>query len=174
MPLAEPNRLASTLPVTVLTRPRLRPAGDWQPFCEGPGYFSIPDGCEASIRIKAIDDTILLTLVEELLGCTAVIDLNLAENRKITDKGLAHLARLTWLESLNLSSCSLSNNGLASLAVLARLERLNISFCNRLTDPALKHLRSLRHLTYLDVQGCVKLTHAGLIRLNRKDLVINR
>ena len=100
--------------------------------------------------------------------------LDLSENRNITNEGLARLKVLTQLTGLNLSSCSISSSGINHLRDLTHLETLNLSFCNRLNDPALKTLESMRNLTFVDIQGCLGITKGGLSRVRRRSLVIYR
>ncbi|MDD5368465.1 MAG: leucine-rich repeat domain-containing protein, partial [Anaerolineaceae bacterium] len=159
------QRFSTTLPVIVSVRAVGGGLDDWRELDRGPGYFTIPSGQEASVRAKNIDDDDLDVLAHELAACRAVIDLILAENRKVTDEGLPALAALPWLFSLNLSSCSLSNTGMPALEALSGLRRLNLSYCNRITDLGLKSIRNLPNLEYLDLQGCVKITHGGIARL---------
>jgi len=170
-------RFESTLPITVL----IRPAGmeredggpdDWQVLDEGPGIFRIPAGNEVGVRYKSGDDRGLGALVAELEDLAPLRYLNLGENRKITDGGLARLAPLTRLEWLNLSSVDITSKGLAHLAVLPNLQVLDLSYCNRLTDEAVKPLRSLTRLRYLNLQACFKMTMSGMKRLERRGLTI--
>lgn len=155
----------------------IRPAeirGDWQDFDQGPGSFTIPQGYEACVRIKNIDDDVLQALVAELAECPAVTCLNLAENRKVTDASLQRIARLGWLVELNLSSCDLTDHGLAWLKELKNLRVLNLSYCNRLSGRGLKHLRELTNLVYLDLQGCPRINHAAIVKMtSRKGLTIH-
>ncbi len=167
-----PERFSSTLPILTLTRPR--DSQDWAELDRGPGYFTIPDGQEAGVRLFDADDSALATLIGEIKGVQSITYLNLAEGRKVSDAGLRLLAGLPQLETLNLSSTGITSTGMVVLAALTRLERLDLSFCNRITDPGLKSLRSLPNLEYLDVQGCVKLTQGGLARMNRPRLTIHR
>ncbi len=172
--IASSNRFSSTLPVIVYTRLVGDPGADWRELDRGPGFFTVPVGEEGSVRIHNIDDPALAVLVGELEGCRSIAELNLAENRKITDGGMALLAALPQLTSLNLSSCSLTDTGLASLAKLTGLARLNLSYCNRITDLGVKKLRDLPGLSYLDLQGCVKVTNGGLSKIRKKNLVIHK
>lgn len=169
---ADACSFSSTLPITVTVRPADEPGADWRPFDEGPGFFNIPTGYQARVRIKNIDNRALAGLVTELQDCPAVVELDLSENRGIDDAGLARLKPLKQLTSLNLSSCDLSDAGLVALVALDRLRRLDLSYCNRLTDRGLKTLEQLRSLEFLNLQGCVKITRAGVARLARPGLEI--
>jgi Leucine-rich repeat (LRR) protein len=168
-----PASFSSTLPVTVYIRPEDDPSADWQEFDRGPGIFNLPAGAEACIRIRNINDAVLGALVKELSGCTAITCLLLAENRNITNSGLAPLKALPQLTRLDLGSCSLTDDGLAHLKALPNLKDLGLSYCNRITDAGLKHLRGLTRLQKLDLQGCVKVTHGGVARLRRPGLEIH-
>ncbi len=154
----------------------IRPAetsSDWQDFDQGPGRFTIPEGYEACVRIKNINDDDLSVLVSELAACRAVVCLNLAENRKVTDAGLQRITRLSRLQELNLSSCDITDRGLAWLKELKNLRSLNLSYCNRLSEAGLKHLRGLTSLTRLDLQGCPRIKHAAILKtVSREGLTI--
>ena len=172
-PLNSSNVFSTSFPVTVYARPVGSGPQDWRVLDHGPGYFTIPVGEEASVRIHGIGDADLAKLAADLVGCPAVVELTLAENRKITDSGLEVLRSLTSLESLNVSSCDLSNVGVGILAGFRWLRRLNLSYQPRITDTGIKQLRALDNLAYLDLQGCPKVTHGGIARLKRPGLEIH-
>jgi hypothetical protein len=167
-----PTSFSTTLPITVLVRPRDLPSADWQEFDQGPGFFNFPAGSEVCIRIRNINDAFLEDLIEEIEGCTAITFLHLAENRNITDAGLVFLKALPQLTRLDLGSCSLSTAGIPYLKALPNLQVLGLSYCNRLTDASLIPLRGIPTLQKLDLQGCVKISHGGVARLQRKGLEI--
>ncbi len=173
------ERFSSRFEVVVYTRP----AGDapetwreedWRELDRGPGYFTIPEGQVASVRIHGADDATLEALAAEVAPCDAVVELGLAENRKVTDAGVARLAGLRQVVSLNLSSCSLTNTGLGTLAGFRQLVRLNLSYCNRIGDPGVKLLKALPALRFLDLQGCVKVTNGSIAHIRRAGLVIHK
>jgi hypothetical protein len=147
---------------------------DWRELDRGPGYFTIPAGQIVSVRIHGIDDDALETLVEELAPCKVVLEVSLAENRKVTDAGIACLTGLRQVISLNLSSCGLTSTGMKNLVKMRQLERLNLSYCNRITDAGLKLLKDMPALRYLDLQGCVKITNGGIAHVRRQALTIHR
>lgn len=166
-----PTQFSSHLPVIVLARPE-GSTEDWHEVDRGPGYFTIPARDEIRVRIKSIDDQTLNDLVEELQPVAALRFLDLAENRNVTNEGLAKLVLLTQLTGLNLSSCAVTDTGLKQLRALPRLTYLNLSFCNRITEAALKTLDSMRSLTYVDVQGCLSIKRAGFARVRRRNLTL--
>jgi internalin A len=67
-------------------------------------------------------------------------ELNLHFNRRITDDGLAHLATLTNLKTLDLSYTTTSDEGLAHLRALRGLRRLGL-FQTSVTDAGREHLK---------------------------------
>jgi hypothetical protein len=173
------EHFSSRFEVVVYTRP----AGedpekwreeDWRELDRGPGYFTIPAGLVVSVRIHGIEDDELETLVAELAPCKVVVEVGLAENRNVTDAGIACLTGLRQMISLNLSSCSLTSTGMETLVKNRQLIRLNLSYCNRITDAGLKLLKTMPELRYVDLQGCVKITNGGVAHIRRKDLVIHR
>lgn len=168
------NTFSTRLEILVYTHPVGAPANEWHHLEDGPGFFTIPEGQEGSVRLRYGDDAKLAELAEDLRGCKAVRSLILAENRNISDSGLKVLAALTQLTMLNLSSCDITNQGLEHLSGLTRLNWLDLSYCNRLTDPALKLVKSLTNLTYLNLQGCSKMTNGGLARARRANLTIKK
>lgn len=174
MPLSEPCRLETELPVILLIRPTESSDPEWTDFDLGPGIFTIPTGHEVSVRIKNIDNKILAALVKEIQGCPAVTELNLTENRNITDDGIKKITPLKQLTSLNLSSCDITDAGLEFLPQLTHLRRLNLSFCNRISDLGVKKIQTfIQKLDYLDLQGCVRLTNAGINKIEHRNLTIH-
>jgi Leucine-rich repeat (LRR) protein len=164
----------TSLDVLVLIRRQEERSAEWQELGQGPGPFVIPEGFEAKVQVRGIDDKQLQELLRDLAECRAVVFLDLAENRKITDRGISRLAALPWLTGLNLSSCALSNTGLQHLAAFKKLEYLNLCYCNRLNNSGIRILKSLPRLVYLNLQGCLGITHAGARLIEKKGLTIYR
>lgn len=162
------------LPVMVYLRPLGVTAQEWVEFDQGPGRLSIPPRNEIYLRVKNIDDDELYRLVKAVSSLPGLIYLNLSENRKVTDAGLARLAALPGLTRLNLSSCNVTNQGLSHLTALKKLVHLDLSYCNRISDEGLRALKSLHRLAFLDLQGCVKTSHAGIRKIERRGLTIHR
>lgn len=167
----EAVRFSSSYPVIIFTRPANSDI-DWQEVDRGPGYFQIPPDEEIRVKAKSINDYELAELVTELQDVPTLRFLDLAENRNVTNDGMARLKVLTQLTGLNLSSCSITSTGIVSLRELTRLEYLNLAYCNRLTDGALKTIDAMRNLTFVDLQGCVNITQGGISRLRHKNLTI--
>jgi len=165
---------SSTLPIIIFCRPTGQTIEEWKEFDRGPGYFDLPEGQDVMIKVKQIDDDDLCQLTQELKGCTMVTSLDLAENRKVSDDGLECIKMLPHLIYLNLSSCDITNTGLPYLLELQHLKVLNLSYCHRLTDIGLRILKGLPRLEYLDLQGVIKITKAGMSKIRRDGLTIHR
>lgn len=82
---------------------------------------------------------------------------------KITDAGLAHLAKLPQLQSLNLTDAAITDAGLAAVENLPNLSSLALSRTD-VRGPGLAHLQSRPALTYLYISGDT-LTDEGLTAL---------
>ena len=162
------------LPVTVYLRQVGAATQEWVEFDQGPGRLSIPPQNEIYLRVKNIDDDELYRLVKSVSSLPGLNYLNLSENRKVTDAGLARLAALPGLTRLNLSSCNITNHGLLHLTALKKLVHLDLSYCNRISDEGLRALKSLHRLAFLDLQGCVKTSLAGIRKIERRGLTIHR
>jgi hypothetical protein len=167
-------QFSTSLPIAIFCRSAGQSGQDWQEFDRGPGFFTLPEGQEVMIKVKQIDDDDLCQLIQDLDDFKMIISLDLSENRKISDDGLACLKTLPQLIYLNLSSCDLTNAGLPYLLALPRLKSLNLSYCHRLTDIGLRTLKSLPNLEYLDLQGVLKTTTAGLSKIRKSGLTIRR
>jgi hypothetical protein len=72
---------------------------------------------------------------------TRLQDLDLSGNRLLGDAGLRHLAGLTHLRSLGLSSVAVTDAGLQPLTRIASLRRLDL-FATTVTGPGIKELRN--------------------------------
>jgi hypothetical protein len=164
----------STYPVIFFSRPITSPPADWTEIEIGPGPISLPENQEYGFRIHNIDNQDLKHLVAEIATVTPLTYINLSENRKITNPGLAYLSDFSDLVELNLSSCSLTNDAMAHLQGFSHLSALDLSYCNRLTGPALKYLRHLPKLAALNLQGCIKITNGDVARFKKRGLVINK
>jgi hypothetical protein len=165
---------SSALPIIIFCRPADQPTEEWIEFDRGPGYFNLPEGQEVMIKVKQINDDDLCQLTYDLAGCSMITSLDLAENRKVTDGGLECLKSLSQLIYLNLSSCDITNKGLLYLLELQHLRILNLSYCHRLTDLGLRPLKGLPHLVFLDLQGVLKITKAGMSKIYKAGLTIRR
>jgi len=161
-------------PIIIFTRPVSEPPADWQELDHGPGFIQLPEQVQVGIRARSLDDAELKALVNEIKHISGLVLLNLSENRRISAEGLEALRFLPELQILNLSSVDLSNRALESLLPLNHLSHLDLSFCNRITDLAFRTLRQLPALAYLNLQGCVKMSHGGVARFQKRGLTIRR
>jgi hypothetical protein len=82
-----------------------------------------------------------------------------------SDAVLAHVGRLTLVESLNLHDSSISDSGLVHLKGLTNL-RVFLLYRTQVSDAGLMHLKGLTNLTALQVDG-TQVTDAGAQELKR-------
>lgn len=83
---------------------------------------------------------------------------------KITDLGLAELAKFPNLTELNLSKCGVTPSGLKAIAGLTLLEKLNLEG-TPVADAGMAHLANLTKLTDLSLAKC-GVSGAGLGHLS--------
>lgn len=87
--------------------------------------------------------------------------LNLEGSQRLTDAGVAHLARFTNLRRLDLSGTGITDQGLAALSSLEFLEELSLAM-TRVTDAGMRHLSRLDSLRRLNLMWTA--TGDGAIR----------
>lgn len=145
---------------------------DWREFDRGPGIFRIPDDVYLGVRAQGLHDAEIRQLAEDLLPVESLRYLNLAENRGISNDGIAAVGKLRQLRYLNIGACDLNNQGMAFLPCLTNLEYLNLSYCNRITEKTAPYVQKLPKLKYLDLQGCIKINTGGLKKFEKKGLTI--
>jgi len=84
----------------------------------------------------------------------------------ITDEDMAHVAALTNLEDLDLTSVSLGDAGLAHLAKLTSLKILRLhAVGGKITDEGLRFLSALTNLEELELGGLSRVEGPGLSHL---------
>ena len=93
-----------------------------------------------------------------------VVSLNLRDT-SITGAGLVHLKGLTKLHTLHLERTAVDDGGIAHLAGLANLEYLNL-YATKVTDKSLAQLTRQKKLRYLYVWQ-TDVTEKGVVRLER-------
>lgn len=145
---------------------------DWQEYDRGPGIFYIPSDVYLGIRAQGLHDAEFRQLCEDLKGVENLRYLNLAENRGITNDGMAAVGSLRQIRYLNIGACDINNQGMDFLPGLVNLEYLNLSYCNRITEKTAPYVQKLPKLKYLDLQGCIKINTGGLKKFEKKGLVI--
>lgn len=92
-----------------------------------------------------------------------MVDSGQSRTVNVSDLGIAALAELRCLTSLNLKGChQLTDTGVRVLEKLSALKSLNVSDCIRVTGHGLSVLRHLSQLTSLDLGGCTKIGDEGL------------
>ena len=77
----------------------------------------------------------------------------IAGGTRITDLGVAKLARLEKLKRLDLSGAAITSNGLKSLGTLRNLRRLSLWNVKGIDDSAAPYLEALGNLTSLDLSN---------------------
>ncbi len=171
----ESYRLSTGQEVTIYTIPCEAVSSrwlDWQEYDRGPGIFHIDSDHFLGIRAQGIHDAEIRRLAEDLLPVENLRYLNLAENRGISNSGMAAVGVLRQLRYLNIGACDINNEGMAFLPKLVNLEYLNLSYCNRITEKAAPFVQKLPKLRYLDLQGCIKINTGGLKKFEKKGLTI--
>jgi hypothetical protein len=98
-----------------------------------------------------------------LAGLKRLQSLNLA-NTKVTEAGLAHLKGLTELQSLSLYATKVTGPGLVNLKGMTHLQSLNLMY-TPVADAGLVYVKDLTQLQSLDLSG-YNLTDAGLVSLH--------
>jgi hypothetical protein len=99
-----------------------------------------------------------------LASMTQLEYLFLSGNPKLTDAGIAHLAKCTKLRHLDLRETSVTGTGFAALAACQELRYLGLTGCP-VTDEHFLRLPSFPKLETLHLGG-TQVTDAGLKRLN--------
>jgi serine/threonine protein kinase len=118
-----------------------------------------------------LDDTCLAVLGK----LDKLTELKLDVNPGITDRGVAHLAKLAGLELVNLNETAVGDEACKILAALPALADLSMSQ-TQVGDGGLETLATLKTLKRLDLQHCVRITDKALESLAKleslKDLNI--
>jgi len=105
-------------------------------------------------------------LAEALAGCGQVTGLGLPKAAALYESGIAHLARLRSLRSLDLAGCfGLTDAGIRFLWRLTALTSLGLAN-SPVTDAGLAAVAQLTALRRLDILGCEAVTAAGIGRLS--------
>ena len=86
---------------------------------------------------------------------------------QVSDAGLHHLSKLTFLEELGLTGQRMSDAGLVHLRCLSRLEYLFLRGTN-FTDRGCAYLKDLPSLRILSFhEGVARITDAGLVHISK-------
>ncbi len=147
---------------------------DWQEYDRGPGIFHLPADVYLGVRAQGLDDAMTRQLAEELAPVENLRYLHLAENRGITNTGMAHIGLLKQLRCLNIGACDINSQGMAFLPSLVNLEYLNLSYCNRVNEKAAPYVQKLPKLSFLELQGCIKINTGGIKKFEKKGLTIHK
>jgi hypothetical protein len=85
--------------------------------------------------------------------------------RRISDEGVAHLAKLAGLERLAFFGSKLTDHALDHLVGTKALHRLNLE-CKKVTDVGLGELHELKKLKELFIRG-PRITEAGVDEIRK-------
>jgi beta-lactamase regulating signal transducer with metallopeptidase domain/Leucine-rich repeat (LRR) protein len=99
----------------------------------------------------------------QLTGLPVLKELHLASQERVTDAGLAHVAKIQSLEQLSIGGPRITDTGMSHLAKLTGLENLSLSNC-RVSDAGLAELRPLKSLRSLYLHR-TRVTGPGLAHL---------
>jgi hypothetical protein len=174
MRLQSNRRIVTSFPIEILIRPNNQPEVDWIKLDDGPGYFDIPDGMEAEIVARNLNDETIKPMIEELQNVHGLVSFNLSENRNVGNKGMRFVPLLNQIIYLNLSACGLNDYGIDPIIKMNHLRFLDLSYCTRLTDLSIKKIGEMRYLQELYLRGIPKISHAALRKIERHDLLIRR
>jgi hypothetical protein len=137
---------------------------------------ALPDG-EIYLRgINLAGCRIFSTDLHNLAGLRGLESLNLSGNwnftSQVSDSGLAHIADLTTLQSLDLSFSAVSEDGLKHLRDLKDLRGLWFYMCPNVRDDGVAYIAGLHRLETLHLGG-TKVTDEGLKNLEGMTELIN-
>lgn len=125
------------------------------------------------VSLHTEQPTDALAAVKKLGGTVRPVDRSHTEwevefqlyGRKLTDAGLASVAALKNVVSLNLRDTQITSAGLVHLKSLRKLRRLHLER-TRVDDKGIAHLAGLIHLEYLNLYS-TKVTDQSLVHLSR-------
>eukprot|EP00873_Tetraselmis_striata_P028676 jgi/Tetstr1/448940/TSEL_036166.t1 len=110
--------------------------------------------------VAAVGEDALLAVA----GLTALEALEL-EGCALTCAGVALLAQLPSLATLNLAHTPVGDDLLSTVATITTLTALNLNSCREVTDAGLAHLPALGSLQELSLESCPGVTDAGVVSL---------
>jgi len=104
------------------------------------------------------------------LSSSPLIRLDCTGCDNITDVGVGHLSRILWLEEVSFGWCRrITDVGIQALCEPPERSEnlciLRIARLTTITDKSLEDLSNLRHLSELDLQGCITVTSNGVYNL---------
>ncbi len=115
-----------------------------------------------TLKPYELDDTALLNLAKGGEGLAVVEEVNL-NGSKVTNGGLAHLAKLPNLRQLDVRNSPVDKDGAAAIGALTSLESLKLDG-GEMTDEAVQALNPLSELKYLEISN-VRLSPGGWSQL---------
>ncbi|XP_030586948.1 LOW QUALITY PROTEIN: dynein regulatory complex subunit 6 [Archocentrus centrarchus] len=135
------------------------------------GFRYISAGCPSLKEIvindmPTLSDTCVLALLARCRCLSAISLLDAPHLSDITFKAIAEAAKLkSFSIEGNYQLTDFSWDALCSSS--HGLRRLHVAECPRTTDASLKSVASLKHLQYLDISHCSKVTDVGIQYLTK-------
>jgi hypothetical protein len=160
---------ALLVPIVLLVVPG---CGHWPPVLYTKGDIAGLPASEPSVRARFLADRDIPSLAR----LKELRDLDFSSGNKkgpakITDEGLAELAKLDLprLETLTLGWCdNITDAGLAHIGRMQTITWLGLTDCANITDAGLRELVKTKNLTGLDLRGCHNITDNGIQQLAAK------
>lgn len=115
-----------------------------------------------AMKSYELDDSALLNLSQGGEGLAVVEEINL-NGSKVTNGGLAHLAKLPNLRQLDVRNSPVDKDGAAAIAAITTLETLKLDG-GEMTDEAVQALNPLSELKTLEISN-VRLSPGGWSQL---------
>ena len=108
-------------------------------------------------------------LLAVVASCPNLRDLDLTRLRQVTDDALSGaILALPRLERVNLYACpQLSDRSYVFFSALQKLNFLDLCGAENLSDGGLQAIAECKHLEYLNLSWCVKVTDEGVVPLAR-------
>jgi len=89
---------------------------------------------------------------------------------EIDSNQLESLQKLQSVQGLNLRDSKLNDKALMQISKMPSLDNLDIKGNPRITDAGIKYLANLKHLSYLNLTECYKVTPDGIMQLGKLPL----
>ena len=118
---------------------------DWEKVCEVIEELGLTG--VSSAGLIGDDDLQIISQLDQITS------LNFDGAKRLTDKGLRHLARMPQLRELVMGG-QISNRGLEALGHLRELRVFKMYWQAGITDEGIENLRSCDHLEEVDLLGC--------------------
>lgn len=92
-------------------------------------------------------------ILERISTLDHITSLDLSNSRAVTDRGLSYLSRMSQLQYIDLSGCTITDRGLEVLRELPELRTFRLYHHHRITDAGLSNLAGCGKLEFASVMG---------------------